>query len=151
MTITERLFDTAKRKNLKQTDLANALGIKPQLINNWKTRGTTPPMEYLPAICEVLDISWEYLIVGEESAEHYTEDEKRLIEQYRKLDSNNKSEVLQYTTFKAQTRLPFKESAYNANFALAVANAAQAMEKAEVKGILKSGKKRVPIKKEAST
>ncbi len=96
MTITERLFQAIKQKNIKQIELAEALNIKPQIINNWKSRGTTPPMEYLPLICDALNISWQYLVTGEESNEYYTAEEKSLVEQFRGTDDTGKKRIMEY-------------------------------------------------------
>lgn len=96
MTITERLFQTIKQKNIKQAELAEALNIKPQIINNWKSRGTTPPMEYLPLICDALDVSWEWLVTGENSRETYTREEKYLVSKYRDANNSGKTKILEY-------------------------------------------------------
>lgn len=96
MTINERLFKTMNEKKVKQIDLANALGIKQQIVNNWKTRGTNPAMEYLPQICETLDISWEYLVTGENRQPHYSAEEQRLISEYRNCNEVGKGRIREY-------------------------------------------------------
>lgn len=108
MTINERLFDKMKEKGIKQIDLANALDIKQQIVNNWKTRGTTPPMEYLPQICAVLDVSWEYLVTGEDRTPHYTADERQLIAEYRKCNDVGKERIREYAQV-MQTAHPDRE------------------------------------------
>lgn len=96
MTITERLFQVIKQKNIKQTELAESLNIKPQIINNWKSRGTTPPMEYLPLICDTLGISWEWLVTGRNSGETYTQEEKYLVSTYRNTNDFGKTKIIEY-------------------------------------------------------
>lgn len=96
MTINERMFEIMEKKGIKQTTLAEALETKQPTINKWKTRGTTPPMEYLPQICAVLDVSWEYLITGENRTPHYTADERSIIEEYRNCNDIGKGRIREY-------------------------------------------------------
>lgn len=99
MTINDRIFDTMKSKKITQGDLANALHITQSSITNWKTRGTTPPMEYLPTICEVLGVSWEYLITGTENVNHFTSEEVYLVKQFRKVLPEGQKNILNYIEF----------------------------------------------------
>lgn len=96
MNINERLFQTMKLRKITQENLANALNTSQSVIAGWKNRGTIPSIEYLPIICEVLDISWEYLVTGEESNEYYTTEEKRLVEQFRGTDDTGKKRIMEY-------------------------------------------------------
>lgn len=100
MKISERIFELMKAKKITQAELAEALGITQPSVGNWKTRGTTPPMEYLPTICEVLGVSWEYLITGEETKQHITSEELYLVEQYRKVLPEEQKEVFDFIEFK---------------------------------------------------
>lgn len=109
MKISERLFTLMKAKKITQAELAEALGITQPSVGNWKTRGTTPPMEYLPTICEVLDISWEYLITGEEHTQHYTLDERRLIEQYRNTAPDGQTRIREYVCIMEREYAAYKE------------------------------------------
>lgn len=99
MNINERLFQLMEKKNIKYSALAERLNVKPQIITNWKTRGTTPPMEYLPTICEVLGASWEYLITGTETETHLTPQEIHLVEQFRKVLPEGQENILKYIEF----------------------------------------------------
>lgn len=96
MTITERLFTTMKQRKITQEKLANELGTKQSTIMNWKSRGTIPSMEYLPKICEVLDISWEYLVTGQEKNNHLTGEEKMLVDEFRCLNDTGRKQSLEY-------------------------------------------------------
>lgn len=96
MKISERIFEIMKAKKITQAKLAEALGITQPSVGNWKTRGTTPPMEYLPKICEILDVSWEHLVTGKESDEYYTTEEKRLVEHFRGTDDTGKKRIMEY-------------------------------------------------------
>lgn len=88
-----------KAKKITQAELAEALGITQPSVGNWKTRGTTPPMEYLPTICEVLGVSWEYLVTGEETEQHFTSEEMYLVEQFRKVLPEGQKNILKYIEF----------------------------------------------------
>lgn len=96
MNITERLFYIIEKKKMKLSDFAKAINTTSQALNNWKNRGTTPPMEYLPLICDTLDISWEWLVTGENSGETYTQEEKYLVSKYRDTDTSGKTKILEY-------------------------------------------------------
>lgn len=71
MTISERLFKTMKEKGVKAVDLAKKLKTNKSTISGWKSRGTTPPAEYIVPICELLEVSPYYLLTGEEPAESF--------------------------------------------------------------------------------
>lgn len=99
MDINERMFSTMKQKRITQEQLANALNTSQSVVAGWKNRGTVPSMEYLPIICEVLGVSWEYLVTGEETEQHFTTEEKNLVEQFRKVLPEGKKNVLKYIEF----------------------------------------------------
>lgn len=99
MNISNRIFLIMEEKRIKSSTLAEKLGVKPQIITNWKTRGTTPPMEYLPTICEVLGVSWEYLVTGKETEQHFTSEEIHLVEQYRKVLPEGQKNIQRYIEF----------------------------------------------------
>lgn len=56
-------------------------------------------MELLPNICNVLDISWEYLVTGEETKqEFYTKEEQNLTCIYRATDQIGKQRIMEYAS-----------------------------------------------------
>lgn len=67
MTINERLFILMDKKNITQEQLADKLDTKQSTISAWKTRGTNPPSKYLPRICDILEVSMEYLTTGKDN------------------------------------------------------------------------------------
>ena len=69
MTINERVFHILEEKKLKQSDLANYLGLSTGQITAWKKRGTTPPGEYFINICKFLNISIYELLDAEPDCE----------------------------------------------------------------------------------
>lgn len=98
MSISERLFEILDRKGIKPAEFARKINTTPQAIKNWKDRGTTPPMEFLPAICKVLGISWEYLVTGEPNKHDFEllPDEEQLLRVYRKADDKGKARIHEY-------------------------------------------------------
>lgn len=67
MTISERMFFILEKKNLKSVDLANLLDVGTGQISTWKKRNTDPPAKYIPLICKFLDISYDYLLLGNDT------------------------------------------------------------------------------------
>lgn len=57
MTVNERIFYLMEQENIKNADLAKHLNVKNNVITNWKTRGTEPPIKYLVPICELLNVT----------------------------------------------------------------------------------------------
>lgn len=68
MDIMERIFDLAARKYPDQKAFAEALGISPTRISEWKMRKSESYMKRLPKIASVLDTTQEYLLTGAEAA-----------------------------------------------------------------------------------
>ena len=96
MTINERMFKIMEEKHVKPINLANTLGISKSVVSTWKSRGTNPPIEYVERICELLDVNIEYFITGKEENNIYTEAEKKMIKNYRKLSEKKKGMVEGY-------------------------------------------------------
>lgn len=99
MSITERMFKIMEKKGIKGAEFARKINTTPQAIKNWKDRGTTPPMEYLPIICKVLGVSWEYLVTGEETQNSFTSEEIHLVEQFRKVLPEGQKNIQRYIEF----------------------------------------------------
>lgn len=87
MSINERLFFTLEKNHLKQSDLANFLGVSTGQITAWKKRGTTPPAEYLINICKFLNITIFELLGVENEAEN------ELVSLYKQLSAEDKAIV----------------------------------------------------------
>ncbi len=99
MTISERLFMIIDAKGIKKKEFAEKIGVNNANISAWSKRGTTPPMELLPNICNTLDISWEYLITGEEATqEHYTKEEQNLTCIYRATNPIGRQRIMEYAS-----------------------------------------------------
>ena len=98
MKIIERILAIAEAKDIKQADIAKEIGSRTSVITNWKTRGTTPPAELLPAIAKLLNVSVEFLITGMEHIEPGTvlpKNEQELLDYYRASNSDGQNIISQ--------------------------------------------------------
>lgn len=109
MTISQRIFELLKEKNLKQKQLADYTGISTAAISSWKKLKTNPSSDKIPKICEFLDVSYEYLLTGVEKQtdsvtvmNDFTSDtygsvsdlELDLLNRFRKLPERDKYKVI---------------------------------------------------------
>ncbi|MDR1210417.1 MAG: helix-turn-helix domain containing protein [Clostridiales bacterium] len=65
MSITERLLDALRRKNISQTQLCEHLGVGTSTVSNWKTCDSDPPAKLVFPICEFIGINITWLLTGE--------------------------------------------------------------------------------------
>ncbi len=87
MSIINKIIELAEEKSINQQVICDALGIKSGTFSTWKSRETDPPAKYIACICEVLDVSIEYLLTGKEknSVTELTGAEKRLLAAFKEL------------------------------------------------------------------
>ena len=57
----ERLKEIRTEKHLKQTDIAKMLNVSGNTVHNWETDKQEPSMATLLKLCEILDVSLDYL------------------------------------------------------------------------------------------
>lgn len=57
----ERLKETRLDKHLTQKDLAKMLNVTGNTVHSWETDKQEPSMTMILKICEILDVSLEYL------------------------------------------------------------------------------------------
>ncbi len=94
--IVERIDEKLKSKGENRTHIARALGIKPQTIAAWYARGTVPAADTAIYIARYLNVSVEWLILGEESqAPQLTPWQKELLEACAPFDQRDKEDLLQ--------------------------------------------------------
>ena len=97
----ERILATAENKKIKQADIAKAIGKGTAQVTNWKNRNSDPPVEHLPAIAKLLDVSLEWLITGTDSGTA-TPDEQQLLNYYNSSNQEGKSRIMEQAEFIAQ-------------------------------------------------
>ena len=64
MTISERLFEIMKEKNISMPELSRLTGISRHTIYDWQKKNTNPGADKIQVICEALRISPVELLVG---------------------------------------------------------------------------------------
>ena len=64
MTISERLFKRMKAIGMSQKMFSEKTGIAQSTISEWKKKKTNPTSEKIMIICEVLDVTPEWLLSG---------------------------------------------------------------------------------------
>ena len=64
MDIVDRIFELADQRFKEQRNFAEALGIKPQRVSEWRVRKSKSYQKYLPQIASLLGTSTEYLLNG---------------------------------------------------------------------------------------
>lgn len=88
MIFLENLDFLLKAHNMKRADLARAIHVAPSTINSWYARGTDKiKLQVLIDISNYFNVSLEYLINGNKSAEkiikdNYTDEEIKLINDF---------------------------------------------------------------------
>ncbi|MDP4152861.1 MAG: helix-turn-helix transcriptional regulator [Bacillota bacterium] len=94
VTISQRLFEIMKEKKLSDADLARGTGISANTIGDWRRKGTNPSADKIPCICNFLDISTDFLLMGKERAPQIPESMNELFEVYETLDKAGRAIVL---------------------------------------------------------
>ena len=87
--ICERVRYYRLRAGIEQKVLAEALGITANSVSNWESGRSRPDVNHLPGICKILGISL-YDLYGLPEPQGYSEAEKAMIAQYRKLSPMNR-------------------------------------------------------------
>ena len=67
MTISDRIFQLLKQKNMSQKVFSQKTGISQSTISEWKSKRTNPTSEKIMIICEVLDVTPQWLLSGIEN------------------------------------------------------------------------------------
>ena len=64
MELIERITFARERAGLSQTELAKKIGITPQAIQNWEYGKSSPRLQRLKKLAEVLNVSEEWITTG---------------------------------------------------------------------------------------
>ena len=68
-TIGKRISEYRKKKNLKQDELAEMLGVSPQAVSKWENDLSCPDINSIPDLAEILGVSVEDLMQVKKEAE----------------------------------------------------------------------------------
>lgn len=90
-----RIFDTMEDKEITMQQLANALKIEENEIENWKREECKPPINYITKLSNTLGVSIDYLITGNiEPLKYKLEStEQLLIRLFRTASEKDKHEI----------------------------------------------------------
>lgn len=62
MDFSEKITALRKNRNLTQEQLAEKLNVSRQSISKWESGQTTPDLEKVVALCEIFDVTTDYLL-----------------------------------------------------------------------------------------
>ena len=94
MTIIERILETLEINGLKMSELCQYIGIGTSTMANWKTRNTDPPAKYIIPICEFLNVSLHYILIGKSDSKlELSEEETKVIKYYYRLTEEQKDYI----------------------------------------------------------
>ena len=97
MDICQNLNSILKKRKITQKGLCQQVGITESKLSYWLTKGKSIPSEYIVPICEYLNISPIFLLIGQEidSKNQVTlsKEEIEFIKEYRYLSDKSKSEI----------------------------------------------------------
>ena len=70
-----RITELRKKANLTQSELGEKLNVTPQAVSKWENGLSEPDVETFKKMCELFNVSLEYLINGKEDAPIFSEPE----------------------------------------------------------------------------
>ena len=62
--IGEKILELRTQKNMTQEELAERLGVTRQSVSKWESNGTFPNINKLLEICDIFQVSLDYLLRG---------------------------------------------------------------------------------------
>lgn len=98
MTFSERLFELLELKGISQYKFAKELGVSTSRVSQWKSRKSNPPTNLLYQISQLLGVSMEYLLTGEESNAKSQEDTK-VLTLFHSMNDEGKEKALEQLEF----------------------------------------------------
>ena len=66
MNVADRIYELRKEKGMSQEELANELGVSRQAVSKWESEKSTPDIENISELCNLFEVSANYLLNGEE-------------------------------------------------------------------------------------
>ena len=99
MSISERIFQIMKERHLSQKTFSELTGISYSTISDWKRKNTSPTADRIMTICNVLQVTPEFLLEGDidkmpsapfDFSGSFDPQVLRLIEFYTNLDDDRK-------------------------------------------------------------
>lgn len=69
MNLGERIALARKKAGLSQEQLGEKLGVSRQAVSKWESSQTNPDVAYVAQMCRLLEVSSDWLLLGEESGQ----------------------------------------------------------------------------------
>lgn len=95
MDVIKRLNDLRLQRNLSVYRLAELSGINQSTLANTFSRGTVPSLKNLECLCEAMGITLSQFFSDEHEFKVLTSKECQLVDNYRKLNENMKTTLLE--------------------------------------------------------
>ena len=96
MTISERIFERLNEMHLSQKNFSEKTGIRQSTISEWKAKKTNPSSDKIMIICEVLEVSPEWLLSGTETKGTYRNQVDRFVIDINRMSSKERARVQGY-------------------------------------------------------
>lgn len=92
MEVAERIFSILEKKEITQTELAQALNVPVTTVNYWKKKNVNPDPQYLEKICKFLncDLYWLLDIKDISCLTQLSDAERDIIYTYREIDEKRR-------------------------------------------------------------
>ena len=107
MNISDRIFDKLNEMNMSQKEFSDKTGIRQSTISEWKKQHTNPSADKIMVICNVLDVSPEWLLSGTDTESGYrnrmdwfvvdrNSEAGWILERYNKMDVQTRARLKGY-------------------------------------------------------
>jgi transcriptional regulator with XRE-family HTH domain len=106
MTISERIFQILKEREISQASFCKMVGLSGSTVSDWKTKKTDPSADKIMDICNALDITPEQLLTGKGIDDNFDEHSSRELDfsfhdkeislEYHKLSSDQQKRLEMY-------------------------------------------------------
>lgn len=84
MNIGEKLLNLRKKKNLSQEEVAEKLNVSRQTVSKWETDQSIPDFDKIAPLCELYDVSADYLLTGKENKSDDIEKNSKDLDEIKK-------------------------------------------------------------------
>lgn len=84
----KNLSEIRKSRHLTQIELADLLEVQPRMIGRWEQGKAKPQFDYIVRLAQVLEVSLDHLLLGEEglNSPHFDVKNKKLKELCKQVD-----------------------------------------------------------------
>ena len=102
MNLADKILELRKKRGLSQEELADVLNVSRQTISRWEVGTALPDAINLVQLSKVFEVSTDYLLGRQDSIPSFlSEEERSIIDLYRKLDRRAKDNVTNTMIFES--------------------------------------------------